>query len=50
MLDWLFRPQCAACMECVSLRLAVEEFEPTKSQRRAWRKLHMCKRCGQLVA
>jgi len=33
-----FRPQCAACMECVSLRVAVAKFQPTKSQRRAWRK------------
>ena len=33
-----FRPQCAKCMECVSLRLEIARFEPTKSQRRAWRK------------
>ncbi len=33
-----FRPQCAACMECVSLRIPLATFEPTKSQRRAWRK------------
>ena len=30
-----FRPQCTACMECVSLRVAVATFQPTKSQRRA---------------
>ncbi|MEA3209986.1 MAG: leucyl-tRNA---protein transferase [Chthoniobacter sp.] len=33
-----FRPVCAACAECVSLRVPVATFEPTKSQRRAWRK------------
>lgn len=33
-----FRPECAQCMECVSLRIAVATFSPTKSQRRAWRK------------
>lgn len=33
-----FRPVCAACAECVSLRIPVAEFQPTKSQRRAARK------------
>src|SRR4051812_45073184 len=33
-----FRPKCAGCMECVSLRVPVATFQPTKSQRRAWRK------------
>ena len=37
-----FRPRCAHCMECVSLRVSVDTFHPTKSQRRAWRK------CGHL--
>ena len=37
-----FRPQCAGCMECVSLRVEIATFRPTKSQRRAWRK------CGHL--
>jgi arginine-tRNA-protein transferase len=32
-----FRPSCLACTECVSLRVAVEGFEPSKSQRRAAR-------------
>ncbi|MDR3405202.1 MAG: arginyltransferase [Chthoniobacter sp.] len=33
-----FRPCCAGCAECVSLRVPVATFEPTRSQRRAWRK------------
>jgi len=37
-----FRPICAQCQECVSLRVPLATFQPTKSQRRAWRK------CGQL--
>lgn len=37
-----FRPVCAGCMECVSLRIPVEKFQPGKSQRRVWRK------CGDL--
>ena len=36
-----FRPACPACSECVSLRIPVATFAPTKSQRRAW------KRCAQ---
>ena len=33
-----FRPICQGCRECVSLRVPVLEFLPTKSQRRAARK------------
>lgn len=33
-----FRPVCAQCAECVSLRIPVDTFQPTKSQRRAMRK------------
>jgi leucyl-tRNA---protein transferase len=32
-----FRPACAACSECVSLRVATDTFAPSKSQRRAAR-------------
>jgi arginine-tRNA-protein transferase len=42
-----FRPRCAACAECVSLRVPVATFRPTKSQRRAWRKCeHLRVRIG----
>ncbi len=30
-----FRPQCAACSECVTLRVRVEGFHASRSQRRA---------------
>jgi arginine-tRNA-protein transferase len=33
-----FRPACVSCRECVSIRVPVATFEPTKSQRRARRK------------
>jgi arginyl-tRNA--protein-N-Asp/Glu arginylyltransferase len=33
-----FRPECRGCRECVSLRIPVATFCPTKTQRRAWRK------------
>jgi arginine-tRNA-protein transferase len=33
-----FRPRCARCAECVSLRIPVEGFVPTRSQKRAARR------------
>jgi len=36
-----FRPVCAACAECVSIRIPVDRFKPTESQLRARRR---CKR------
>jgi leucyl-tRNA---protein transferase len=41
-----FRPACAACSECVSLRVVVDRFAPTKSQRRAAR---ACSRLRRVV-
>jgi arginine-tRNA-protein transferase len=32
-----FRPACAACFECVSIRVLADAFAPSKSQRRAER-------------
>jgi arginyl-tRNA--protein-N-Asp/Glu arginylyltransferase len=39
-----FRPACAACSECVSLRLPAASFAPTRSQRRAARKARRLRR------
>lgn len=32
----LFRPVCASCTACLSLRVPVAAFSPNRSQRRAW--------------
>ena len=34
----IFRPACAKCDECRSLRVPVESFHPSKSQRRTMKK------------
>ncbi len=41
-----FRPACASCAECVSLRVVADRFEPNKSQRRAAR---ACSRLRRVV-
>lgn len=32
----LFRPECAGCRECRSVRVPVASFQPDRSQKRAW--------------
>ncbi len=33
----LYRPNCAKCQACQSLRVQVQKFQPTRSQKRCWR-------------
>ncbi|MBL8891298.1 MAG: arginyltransferase [Planctomycetaceae bacterium] len=32
----VYEPQCQGCQECISLRIPVESFQPSRSQRRVW--------------
>ncbi|GMV40188.1 MAG: hypothetical protein AMXMBFR64_19040 [Myxococcales bacterium] len=34
----VYRPQCKGCTECVSVRVDAGRFEPSKTQRRIWRR------------
>ena len=34
-----YRPHCDGCQACIAMRVPAREFQPTRSQRRAW-KLH----------
>ncbi|ACE84578.1 arginyltransferase [Cellvibrio japonicus] len=34
----LYRPQCLRCQACVSCRIPVNLFKPTRNQRRCWQK------------
>lgn len=35
---FVYRPHCEHCQECVSVRIAVDEFSPSRSQKRVFRK------------
>lgn len=34
--SFVYRPQCEACDACLSIRLPVADFQPNRSQKRAW--------------
>lgn len=34
----LYRPQCPACTECCGIRVPIDEFKPSRSQRKIWKK------------
>ncbi|WP_432694964.1 arginyltransferase [Marinobacterium sp. YM272] len=34
----IYRPHCDSCNACVSVRIPVREFKPSKTQRRIWRR------------
>lgn len=34
----LYRPQCPVCSACEAIRVPVDRFQPTRSQRRAWKR------------
>ncbi|MDA0281873.1 MAG: arginyltransferase [Planctomycetota bacterium] len=36
--NYVFRPQCSACRKCRPLRIVLDEFRPSKSQRRTLRR------------
>jgi len=35
-----YRPRCDACQQCVPARVAVDQFAPTRAQRRSWQRHH----------
>jgi leucyl-tRNA---protein transferase len=35
-----YRPACEACRACISVRVVVEDFRPTRSMRRVWKRNH----------
>ncbi|SER18596.1 arginine-tRNA-protein transferase [Nitrosomonas sp. Nm51] len=38
---FVYRPQCGQCQACQSVRIKVDAFKPSRSQRRCWKKHHL---------
>ena len=36
--DFVYRPECHLCRQCLSCRVPVQEFQMNSSQRKAWRR------------
>ena len=36
--DDVYRPQCAACQQCVAVRIEVQNFKPSRKHKRCWQK------------
>jgi arginyl-tRNA--protein-N-Asp/Glu arginylyltransferase len=34
----IYRPNCRACHACIPVRIPVDEFEPTRAQKRCWKR------------
>jgi arginyl-tRNA--protein-N-Asp/Glu arginylyltransferase len=40
----LYRPSCESCVACMSARIRVADFKPSRTQRRLWRRNHVLRR------
>ncbi|MFA5370371.1 MAG: arginyltransferase [Sideroxydans sp.] len=38
--SFTYRPRCGSCQQCVPVRVMVDEFRPSRAQRRSWKRHH----------